>query len=388
MEPEIHPPQPKAPIVGIVASAQVNESSAPSLGEQIFNWMSWTFVGPHGLRAGWLVGIFVLLLGLIGTVVGFVFIHFHIVDLSQMDHLTASLAAREKLMEVLGLVGAMSAMALIERRRSLLAYNLIGPSSIPHFLSGIVAGFLALSALVAAMAWGGWLHIGSVALSGAEIWKYGAMWAVAFLLVGCMEEGMFRGYLQFTLTRGLNFWWALGINALLCASLYARALGISAWGVYAMASLGLFPCLILQLKKIQGAGFWQAAWVTSTIFGYIHLGNNGENWIGIFGAALIGFVFCVSVRLTGTAWWAIGCHAAWDWAETYFYGTANSGIPPQGHYLTTSTSGNVIWSGGTDGPEGSLLVIGIILLLLTALVVIYGRKRAVAAPFGSGDRIA
>ena len=78
----------------------------------------------------------------------------------------------------------------------------------------------------------------------------------------------------------------------------------------------------------------------------------------------IGFVFCVSVRVTGSAWWAIGCHTAWDWAETYFYGTADSGFVAKGHYLSTSTSGNPLWSGGTDGPEGSLLVIGIVLLLL------------------------
>ena len=81
-----------------------------------------------------------------------------------------------------------------------------------------------------------------------------------------------------------------------------------------------------------------------------------------------------SVRVTGTAWWAIGCHAAWDWAETFFYGTADSGLQPQGHYLTTNPVGNALWSGGADGPEGSLLVIGAILLLLALLLVVYGRR--------------
>jgi hypothetical protein len=32
-----------------------------------------------------------------------------------------------------------------------------------------------------------------------------------------------------------------------------------------------------------------------------------------------------------------------------------------------------------DGPEGSLLVIGVILLLLAALVAIYGRKKPVVS---------
>jgi hypothetical protein len=37
-----------------------------------------------------------------------------------------------------------------------------------------------------------------------------------------------------------------------------------------------------------------------------------------------------------------------------------------------------LWSGGADGPEGSVLVLGIILLLLAALIAIYGRKRSTA----------
>ena len=111
----------------------------------------------------------------------------------------------------------------------------------------------------------------------------------------------------------------------------------------------------------------------STVFGFLHTGNGGENWIGIFGAGFIGFVFCVSVRLTGSAWWAIGCHASWDWAETFFFGTADSGFRGQGHYLTANAAGNPFWSGGTDGPEGSLLVVGVLLLLLLFLVVVYRR---------------
>ena len=376
MEPEIQPTQPEAPFAGKDAvTTRTPETVATSLGERIVHWLNWTFIGSQGLRAGWSVLIFFLLCGLIGGAVGFAFFHLHLLDFGKMNVVTASSAFFGEAISFLALLGAASAMAFIERRRSLLVYNLTGPRRIPHFFSGLVAGFMALSALVGAMAWGGWLHFGSIALSGATIFKFGVLWAAAFLLVGCVEEGTFRSYLQFTLTRGINFWWALGTIVLLCVSLYARALGNSAWGVYAMALLGLFPCLMLHIRKTPRSGFWQAAWVTSTLFGYIHLGNKGENWIGIFAAALIGFVFCVSVWVTGSAWWAIGCHAAWDWAETFFYGTADSGMVAPGHYLTTSTSGTALWSGGADGPEGSLLVLGVILLLLAALLVIYGRKK-------------
>lgn len=222
------------------------------------------------------------------------------------------------------------------------------------------------------------MHFGAIALSGADIGRYALLWGIAFLLVGCVEEGIFRCYLQFTLTRGINFWWALGLVGAMCTLLLLTQKGNGVWGVYGIALLGLAPCLVLYLQKVEGNGFWQAAWVTSTLFGYVHTGNNGENWIGIFAAALIGFVFVVSIRVTGSAWWAIGCHAAWDWAETYFYGAADSGNVATGHYLTTTPAGNALWSGGTDGPEGSLLVLPVIVLLLLAILVLYGRKRPAA----------
>jgi hypothetical protein len=283
-----------------------------------------------------------------------------------------------ELVQILALLAAGALAALIERRR-ILDYNLTGPRRIFHFLSGVAAGFVALSALVGAMAWGGWIHFGPRALSGTLIFSFAAAWGVIFLLGGLFEEGYFRCFLQFTFARGIDFWWALALVAVLCLGLAAMAKGNGAWGVYAAALLGLLPCLLLHLKKAPGAGFWQAAWVTSTLFGLLHTSNNGENWIGIFAAAFVGFVFCVSVRLTGSAWWAIGCHAAWDWAETYFYGTADSGMVAKGHLLTASPAGSALMSGGTDGPEGSLLILPIILLLLAAILVLYGRRRHIAA---------
>jgi hypothetical protein len=380
MEPEIHPPRPEAPLTGVDATTHATETVAPSLGERFFHWVKWAFIGSQGLRAGWSVAIFVLVFGVLASAVGFVFVKLHLV--SMKDGITVFSALFNELINFLPLLGAVAVMAFIERRR-ILDYNLTGPRRIPHFLSGLAAGFVALSALVGALAWGGWLHFGPIALSGAAIFKFAGLWAVVFLLVGCVEEGLFRCYLLSTLTRGINFWWALGTVGTISVLVFIMPKSNGPYGVYAAALLGLFPCLWLHLKKAESAGFWQATWVTSFIFGTIHVSNPGESWIGIFAAALIGFVFCVSVRVTGSAWWAIGCHAAWDWAETFFYGTADSGFVAPGHYLSSTPSGNTLWSGGADGPEGSLLVLGVILLLLAALLVIYGRKRAIAVPFAN-----
>jgi hypothetical protein len=359
-----------------------------------YRGLRWVFIGSQGLRAGWSVLIAVTLYRLLTPVLGTMAVGFY-PGLASFDF-SPTAALFQELVPLLSMVAAGILLARIEHGK-ILDYNLSGPRRLLHFVTGLAGGFAGLSALVGALAWGGWLHFGPVALSGTAILKFGMLWGAVFLLVGCVEEGTFRCYLQFTLARGINFWWALGVVGVVCLDLLLRSTGHAgivaflwlsplpvvrgdgAWGVYAVAVLGLVPCLLLHLKKAEGSGFWQAAWVTSTLFGMIHLNNSGETWIGIFAAAAIGFVFCVSVRLTGSAWWAIGCHAAWDWAETYFYGTADSGLPAQGHYLTAIPAGNALLSGGTDGPEGSLLVLPIVLLLLVALLGIYGRGGSAAS---------
>ena len=375
MEPETQPAQPETrPAEAATPAVLPPALSPPGPDPWETRAVRLIFMGKHGVRSGWsALGFFLVSFIFIG-IFGALFLKMHLIGLH--NDFSPSSAFFGELVTFLSLVITASIAALVERRRTLLAYYLSGPRGIPHFLSGLAAGFAALSALVGAMVWGGWLHFGAVAISGNDIFKFGALWAGAFLLVGCVEEGQFRCYLQFTLTRGINFWWALGTVGTICLLVLVIPKNSGAAGVCTMALLGLVPCLLLYLKKTPGGDFWQAAWGTSTLFGFVHTFNKGEGWIGIFAAAAIGFVFCVSIRLTGSAWWAIGCHASWDWAQTFFYGTADSGLQAKGHYLTTTPAGNPLWSGGESGPEGSLLVLGAILLLLTILMVLYGRKRA------------
>jgi hypothetical protein len=335
----------------------------------------WMFLGPQGLRAGWSVLLFVALLYLFANIFG-TFVSFLLANVLQVQpaEQTAASSVVSESPWVLGLAATMAIMARLERRR-FLDYFLTDPAATGRFVSGFISGFAALSVLVAVMAWGGWIRFGPAPHDLAHLLKYAGLWALAFLLVALTEEGTFRCYLQFTLTRGINFWWALAAVSGMCLWDFIHSASHGTAGIYAMAALGLIPCLYLHLSQSPRGSFGQAAWAGSTLFGFIHTGNNGETWIGILAAGAIGFVFCVSVRLTGSAWWAIGCHAAWDWAESYFYGTADSGFVARGHLLTTTPAGSAWWSGGTDGPEGSVLILPIVALLLLALVLLYGRKR-------------
>jgi len=373
METENQPSPSQEPSVASAAAAEPGcEPAATPLREQERHDFDWFLIGPQGLRAGWSILLFTALYYVFRMVVGILFFTFGLV--SENSGISAASVLVGEMIPLLALVGAAAIMSAIEGRH-ISSYNLAGPHRPRRFFAGIAAGFAALSLLVGILAWGGWLHFGAPALAGPQAFRLAVLWGCAFLVVASVEEGLFRCYALFTLARGINFWWALAVEAAMCLFLAVFSHRQGAWGVYAGAALGFFPCLILHQKSASRSAFWQAAWVTSTVFGFYHTGNYGENWIGILAAEFIGLAFCVSVRVTGSALWAIGCHAAWDWAETFFYGTADSGLTAPGHFLTANPVGNPLLSGGADGPEGSVLVLGVILLLL-ALLALYGRKSA------------
>jgi len=357
------------------ASGVIEREPAKPVARSDHGDLFWMILGPDGLRAGWSILLFVVLLYFFATVIETLISSivrgvFHL----QAAGETAGSSITGEGAWVLALAVTLAILSRIEHRR-FADYYLAGPAAVARLVSGLVSGFAALSALIAMLVWGGWIRFAPAAHPDATLLRYAALWAIAFLFVGLTEEGIFRCYLLSTLARRTSFWWAVAAVAGMCVWDVVHPASHGAGGVYVMAALGVLPCLYLHVREAPRRGFWQAAWVTSTLFGFIHTGNNGETWIGIFAAGAIGLVLCVSVRLTGSAWWAIGYHAAWDWAETYFYGTADSGFVARGHLFTTTPAGSALWSGGSDGPEGSLLVLPVILLLLGALLLMYGRKR-------------
>jgi len=338
---------------------------------------TWVFVGSHGLRAGWSILFFAGLYYLFRFFIGTMF--FTIGLVGEASGNSAASMLTEESIPFFAVAGAMVVMSLIEGRK-VFDYNLAGRCRARNFFSGVAIGFAALTLLVGALRWGGWLGFNSGTLLAApQAFFLAATWGCTFLLVGFVEEGLFRCYAFFTLARGLSFWWALAAQTAICFCLALKPNALGAGGVYSIAALGLIPCYLLHKRRASGSAFWQAAWVTSTFFAFYHTSNRGENLVGIFAVAAIGFAFCVSVRVTGSAWWAIGFHAAWDWGETFFYGTYDSGVSAKGHLLSAAPAGNALWSGGADGPEGSLLVIAVIALLLVFLVLVYGRGKARAA---------
>jgi uncharacterized protein len=229
-------------------------------------------------------------------------------------------------------------MSKIERRPNSV-YGLGGQRKLPDFLAGLAWGVTCLSLLVFALWKTGLLVIDSRLLFGAAAFRYGALWFVGFLLVGLLEEYLTRGYLLYTLARGLA--------------------GIYKW--------------VFNTRHATALGFWTAALILSILFGLGHGNNPGESPIGLLSAGLASMVFCLSLWRTGSLWWAIGLHASWDWAQSFLYGVADSGTMVQHHLLATHPVGRPILSGGATGPEGSLFILAI--LFLITLIILFTLPR-------------
>ncbi|HEV2424475.1 MAG TPA: CPBP family intramembrane glutamic endopeptidase [Terriglobia bacterium] len=265
------------------------------------------FLGPDGLRAGWRLLVFVVLTLLMAF--GLVVLAGPLV---RRLHPPGVLTG-----EGIGFIAALAASLVMGRlieRRSLADYGLPRRGAFGRqFWAGLLWGFLALTALLVLIHLDHGFDFGTLALAGAGIGKYAALWGITFLLVGFFEEYFFRGYALATLATGM--------------------------------------------------GFWPSAVVLSLVFGSVHLNNSGEDWAGALCAGLIGLFFCLTLRRTGSLWFAIGLHAGWDFSESFLYSVPDSGAMVPGHLLNSSFHGPRWLTGGSVGPEGSALVFLIILIM-------------------------
>lgn len=274
------------------------------------------FRGPNGLRAGWRLLIFLVIVAAMFLAAAFL-LQPRLLKLLGTDFSAPGVFVGELIFFSIIALAAFI-MSRIEHRR-FAAYGLPARGFLgKNFWTGALWGFAMLSFIVAMMAATHSYSVGGFALSTSNVVKYALLWALAFLMVGLFEEFCFRGYMQYTLTSGM--------------------------------------------------GFWPAALITCVAFAGGHINNPGENWVGVLEIVLIALFLCLALRRTGALWFAIGWHMAFDWGESFFYSTPNSGIQATGHMLKVSLTGSKWLSGGSVGPEASVfdLIVTIAGILLLA----------------------
>src|ERR1700730_360903 len=279
------------------------------------------FLNAEGLRAGWRLLLYV------AFVVGF-FLGLKMLSMQFWKSTPGVFSLRNLfLAEVIGFVSAFGAAVLM----SFIEHRPIGLYGLPVrgafgklFWQGCLVGLLEISLLIGLIyAFGGY-SFGRLALHGAALIHWGALWAICFVFVGLFEEFLFRGYTLFTLGSGL--------------------------------------------------GFWPAALLLSLLFAAVHLQNSGEGRIGVAGVFLVGLLLCFTVRRTGSLWFAVGMHDSVDFGETLRYFAPDSGMLFPGHLSSATLHGPSWLTGGTPGPEASLFDFVILVILFYVVHRVYPQK--------------
>ena len=308
------------PVNQLKAVEYALESTAPVSVSQPASGMRSLFLGPHGLRVGWRLLIFILLLAALllganliahGGPQGLRNAQKHLGEVT----ITPFLMGVSEAITFAILCLATLVMGRIENRR-FSEYGLpLRQVLAKDFWVGCLSGFLAISGTLLAMFLLHGFRITGFALHGRAILYALIGWAIAFLMVGLCEEFLNRGYLQYTLASGI--------------------------------------------------GFWPAALVMSGFFAFGHAFNPHENLAGVASVVLFGLLLCLFLRRSGNLWCAVGFHAAYDWGQTLF-GVPDSGIAPYHNLFSSAFSGPQWLTGGIAGPEASILTP--IALALVALV--------------------
>ncbi len=287
--------------------------------------MKQVFFNPRGLRAGWrlliFVGIFVALSFAIDWIVTRVFHPGQQPFFEPVSLITA---------EATSLVQALIAtwtMARIENR-SFLAYGIppLRKAFGENFWMGAAWGIGSTSLLIGLIAAFGGYRILGLALHGGELWYFAALWTIANLLIGFAEELQFRAYLLAT--------------------------------------------------TADGIGFWAAAILLSISFGALHyFFKPHERWEDFASTGLLGLFMCFTLRRTGSLAFAIGFHAAFDFANLFVWSGQNGGEYAVGHLLQTNWQGPQWLTGGLLGPEASRMVFPVIAIMFVLFDRLYRRKR-------------
>jgi membrane protease YdiL (CAAX protease family) len=303
--------------------------TAPSGGEP--HPLTFVFCNERGLRAGWRILIFLAMVAAMFGMLAFTLLRLNPPNRTPSSGFTVPLVfALGELVPFLLLLFATWVMSKVEKKK-LGEYGLpLRTSALASFVRGyLLWGFLPLSLLLLVLCVLKAFYFGGLGLHGIEMLYWGLLWGLVFLMVGFFEEYSFRGYLLHTLADGI--------------------------------------------------GFWPAAVILAILFAAVHMGNPGETRLGIVAVVFFAMFAAATVRATGNLWLAVGAHAGWDWAQSYFYGVNDSGTVIPGHLLTPHSAGPAWLSGGSVGPEGSVLTLVIWGSMTAGFLLIYRQRRDVSA---------
>lgn len=114
---------------------------------------------------------------------------------------------------------------------------------------------------------------------------------------------------------------------------------------------------------------WVALVISSVWFSYHHHNNAGYGLVAFVNLFLLAVICGITVFLTNRIWMATAIHAAWNLFQGKIFGVAVSGNTPNpiATVLVSTPKGNVLFSGGDMGLEGSLAATLMLAIVLGAI---------------------
>jgi len=225
-------------------------------------------------------------------------------------------ASNIALNEIENLIVALVATAIFARyeRRRIDSYGLpIRQALGARTWDGVAIGIVMAGGVALGMYLLGGMQVHGVATHGAALLVAALAWLGANICVGVAEELWFRAYWLQTLWKSIGFWPASIVIALFfAADHYFFKAGENLWDVITLVSLSL--------------------------------------------------LMCYSVLRSGTLWFAVGFHVAFDYMQLFVIGSPNGNRVPRGRFLDVSFNGPDWLTGGVLGTEASFLMYPLIAL--------------------------
>ena len=162
----------------------------------------------------------------------------------------------------------------------------------------------------------------------------------------------------------------LGLFAVMIGALAAFGAYAATWGSVwvALTSLGLM-CAVAVTEELmfrgvlfriveEVAGTWGALVVSALLFGALHLVNPNATVWGVLAIAVeAGLMLGAAYAATRSLWLPIGIHLGWNFAQAGIFGVTVSGSDGTTGLLNGVLTGPAALTGGSFGPEGSILAI-------------------------------
>jgi len=203
-------------------------------------------------------------------------------------------------------------------------------------LFGMVLGALLITAVFLVELGLGWVEVtGSFETHGGAPFVISILFpAATFVCVGISEEMVSRGYQLKNAAEGLNH-----------PALGPRGAILLAW------------------------------FLSSALFAMLHADNPNATLISTLNIVLAGLMLGFGYVLSGELAIPIGLHITWNFFQGAVYGFPVSGFGAFGPtLLTTEQGGPELWTGGSFGPEGGLLIPAVMLLGIS-LIALWTRLR-------------